>query len=254
MFQLNNKIWKIKNAYVLVTELSENERMIQEFAENARNVSPNDFVGERLYVYHKMNYIEPYKEFNELKKLQVAVKSATGMRANFKGIVAIDVQEWLGHFKEEYFLVTLKFFYDQLQHGWRYVFTLGNNDREDCKDIVLLLARYFKPYIVEVTPFGCEGILEKYVQKYMEETGKVFTRDTQKKFVTLLLSIQDNELKDLELIKNIVNDIAESTNKKIIGSRELKMYLTQGDSLVNLLMPSLVNSVEKEGVRNEWNK
>ena len=75
MFQLTNKIWKTRNAYVLVSEINENERLIQELADEFRYLSPNDFAGEKRYVYYKMNYVEPYKEFNELKKLQIAVKT-----------------------------------------------------------------------------------------------------------------------------------------------------------------------------------
>lgn len=251
MFQFNNRIWKVKNTYVLVTELSENERIIQEFATSFKNLNPDDFDGEKAYVYHKMNYVEPYKDFYELKKLQVAVKAATGMRANFKGIIAIDVKEWMGHLKEDYFLVTLKFLYDQLQYGWRYVFTIGNQDKACSKDLIMLLARYFKPYIVEVTPFSCEHMLEDYIQNYMEEAGKAFSLDAQRKFVSILLNMQDDELKDLEIIKNIVKDIADSTNKKVIGHRELKTYLSQADNLMNLLMPSLEIGAKRGGVRNE---
>ena len=71
MFQFSNRIWKVKNAYVLVTELYENERIIQELAESFSVLSPNDFEGERTYVYHKMNYVEPYIDFYELKKQQI---------------------------------------------------------------------------------------------------------------------------------------------------------------------------------------
>ena len=251
MFQLTNKIWKTRNAYVLVSEINENERLIQELADEFRYLSPNDFAGEKRYVYYKMNYVEPFKEFNELKKLQIAVKTVTGMRANFKGIVAIDVQEWMSHFKEDYFLITLKFLHDQLQNGWRYVFTVGNRDKLECKQLIVILARYFKPYVIEITPFNSKYLLQDYVMRYLAEVGKDFSLDTHRKFVNLLLEVKDEELKDLEIVRNIVRDIADSTNKKLIGTREFKAYLMQSDSLMTLLVPDLRFEMEKGGLRNE---
>mgnify|MGYP003317310147 CR=1 FL=1 len=59
------------------------------------------------------------------------------------------------------------------------------------------------------------------------------------------------QLKDLEIVRNIVRDIADSTNKKLIGTREFKAYLLQSDSLMNLLVPGLRFEMEKGGLRNE---
>ena len=251
MFQLNKKMWIVKNAYVLVTGLQENERILQEVAKEIQYIAPEDFAGEKIYVYHKMNYVEPYEKFDEIKKLQTVIKNATGLRANFKGIVAIDVQEWLDHLKDEYFLITLKFLYDHLQFGWHYIFTVGNKDKTSAMKFVLLLARYFKPYIIEMAPFGNQAFLEEYAQRYMEDTGKTFALDTLKKFVRLLGAMDEDELKDLEIVKNIIRDIADSTNKKVIGNRELKTYLAQGDSLMNLLLPMLKMESDRGGMRND---
>lgn len=250
MFQMTAKVWKMKTAYVFVTEMRENERLVQKFATGCHMMCPEDFAGEKLYVYHRLNYVQPCDDFLELKKLQSAIKGVTGLRANFRGIVALDVQEWLGHLNEEYFIIALKFLHDHMHHGWRYVFTVGDGGAGETRRLMVLLARYFNPCIVEATPFRDAECLEVHIAEYIGLAEKRFDADTRRKFAELLVSSRNENIRDLEVVRNIVFDVAGSTNAKVIGNRELRNYLAQPLCLMNLLCPRNIEKTRRGGKCN----
>lgn len=79
---------------------------------------------EQFSVYYRMPYIPIFeKDFNELKKLQVAIREKDFYEEN-NIVVAIDFTEWIGHENDSYFISTIRFLHDH-KDKWKYLFVLN---------------------------------------------------------------------------------------------------------------------------------
>ena len=97
---------------VVSTDLTEAESLIKILAEEEKKRTPQAFAGNEPCVYFKLPYVPPCDPFKELRRLILRIRENTGLRANFRGVVAIEVSDWIGHEREEYFTVLLKYLYD----------------------------------------------------------------------------------------------------------------------------------------------
>ena len=72
-----------------------------------------EFSGDVRYLEFMLNYCKPGEEFTEIRRLIDEISAAKGFRRDFKGIVHIQIDGWLGHQEESYFLD----FLDYLAHN-----------------------------------------------------------------------------------------------------------------------------------------
>lgn len=102
------------------TDLTEPEALVERLAEQAFQKHPERFRGRQPYAFCRVRYVPPCERFPELRRLILCVKEVTGLRAEFRGIMAAEVSEWLGREEEEYFTVLLKYLYDHrdIWQGW----------------------------------------------------------------------------------------------------------------------------------------
>ena len=88
------------------TDLTEPEALVERLAEQAFQKHPERFRGRQPYAFCRVRYVPPCERFPELRRLILCVKEVTGLRAEFRGIMAAEVSEWLGREEEEYFTAT----------------------------------------------------------------------------------------------------------------------------------------------------
>lgn len=135
------------------TDLSEAESLVRELAEEEKNREPREFAGMTSCVYFKMPYVQPCDSFRELRRLILRVRENTGLRADFKGIVAIEATEWLGHEKDAYFTVLLKYLYDH-RDTWRAAFILNHATPAQFQRFTSACACYVTPRMFDVRVFS----------------------------------------------------------------------------------------------------
>lgn len=68
-----------------------------------------DFYGDVFYFEFYLNYCMPDAVFMEIQRLMGEVKSAAGFRNHFKGIVHININEWIEHEEEKHFAEFLSY-------------------------------------------------------------------------------------------------------------------------------------------------
>ena len=76
--------------------------LLAEFLSERRNLL--EFYGDVKYFEFMLNYCRPEEPFTEITRLMSQVNVAAGFRNEYKGILFIDVDEWLGHFNEKHFI------------------------------------------------------------------------------------------------------------------------------------------------------
>ena len=119
---------------------------MERLAEQAFQKHPERFRGRQPYAFCRVRYVPPCERFPELRRLILCVKEVTGLRAEFRGIMAAEVSEWLGREEEEYFTVLLKYLYDHrdIWQGWLVV--------RNCPE--RQMARFLSACALYLTPQG----------------------------------------------------------------------------------------------------
>lgn len=87
-----------------------------------------DFYGDVRSIQFMLNYAAAGTDFDEMLRFMQEIKHAAGFRNQFKGIVHVDVSEWLGHSEEKHFIEFLNYLADN-SGDWMIVLTVRNNPK-----------------------------------------------------------------------------------------------------------------------------
>lgn len=89
---------------------------------------PEKFEGNRDFFDFELRYAAPFeKNFCELKRLQGTAAEAAGRRAEFKGYIVINLNEWLTHHEDNYLNKALHFLADMNDY-WKYIFLISSQN------------------------------------------------------------------------------------------------------------------------------
>jgi len=228
------EFWNTKNTFILLSGLVENELILKLLGHKLSQRYPRDFAGETAIVYCKVGYVSPFDKFVEIKKIISAVNSKTGLRKEFKGIVALDLKEWLDHYEDEYLTILLKFLHDKLEDGWKYVFTFGSANEYEIKPLLRLIARYLNPLVMSYYPLRDKDLINTMIKG----AGRGKNIHIEEKAINRLmdgLNMEFEKTLDVESIRNILIDMIGRSNKETITIKDVESYMDDKYSLLNLL-------------------
>lgn len=148
-----------------------------------------DFYGDTKYFEFLLEYCQPNMPLTELTRLIREVNCAAGFRSEYRGVLALDITLWNGHFEELYFHRILEYL-SSVDDYVCVIFIAENFSDEDMHKIENILSSFFRirrvtllyPSVDQLTNY-LECKLSKYGLK-LEENAKV------------LLSESINELKE----------------------------------------------------------
>lgn len=97
---------------------------------------PEKFEGNKDFFDFELRYIAPFdKNFCELKRLQGTAAEAAGRRAEFKGYIVINLNEWITHHEDDYLNKALHFLADMNDY-WKYIFLINDMNVKAAKELV----------------------------------------------------------------------------------------------------------------------
>ena len=110
-----------------------------------------------------LHYCSPHSDFPELIRLMNAVRSAAGFRNHFRGIVHININEWVGHHEEPCFAELLDYLSEN-SRNWLIVLSVENDPKRK-QDIELLrsvAAMFLRLESVTIKLPGAEYYLDMF--------------------------------------------------------------------------------------------
>ena len=239
---------------VLVTEMNDNDQIVRCMAKQAHADNPELFEGNVPFVYYKMKYVPPYERFGELKHLILRIRNATGLRSEFKGIVAIDLFEWLGREDEEYFEITLKFLYDH-RHIWKYIFTFKDAELEKTRPAFEASVHYFRAMAIDKCLFNHRDELEKYLRGAFEKNGAKCDESAMQMLAGVFSDKGAKNLKSYEKMDMVVRDIADNFPNGTVSGKTLAKKLGENRLALNMLLEKdMITKIMTEGEKSEYEK
>lgn len=220
---------------IITTDLVETEALIKALAEEEKKRTPHAFAGKEACVYFKLPYIPPCDTFKELRRLILRIQENTGLRANFKGVIAIEVSDWLGHAREEYFTVLLKYLYDH-RSLWRLALVLNNCPPAQVTRFVSHCARFITPRLFPVNLFSEPDTLCRLIQYTFARQNSHIPQEAAARMAVALAQPELQDSRSLALIERVAGEIISRTKvSKAITADLVRGYLLDPGSTLTML-------------------
>jgi hypothetical protein len=141
------------------------------------------FYGNVRYFEFELQYCSPEKPFGEISRFVEVLNEAKGFRNEYRGIVYLDVDDWVGHCSEPYFKAFMEYVSDN-GDGWLVVFSVSDEHSENAERMeafmhsILHLERVVieRPNVDEFAEYAQE-MLNKY-NISMDDASCRVIRDT----------------------------------------------------------------------------
>lgn len=128
-----------------------------------------EFYGNVKYFEYYLEYVPDKTNFHEIQKLAEKIRDAAGFRSEYKGLLSIELGEWVGHFHEENFINLLKFL-ATMDNDIMFIFNIHNYDPEAVEQLMKILVLFFRIEVIEMTLPDSEE-LGMYIKNDIQEYG-----------------------------------------------------------------------------------
>lgn len=141
--------------------------LLTNYLDEAENMV--EFYGNVKYFEYYLEYVPDKTNFHEIQKLAEKIRDAAGFRSEYKGLLSIELGEWVGHFHEENFINLLKFL-ATMDNDIMFIFNIHNYDPEAVEQLMKILVLFFRIEVIEMTLPDSEE-LGAYIKNDIQEYG-----------------------------------------------------------------------------------
>ena len=165
-----------------------------------------EFSGEVPFFEFSFEYCHPQEHFEELSRFQTRLEQAAGFRSHYKGIVCIELNEWLGHLKEKYFKVFFEFL-EVLSNSVLLVFSLSKGTGIQKREMEQFLAMSFRLEVVHLTMPTAEEYAD-YMMNALRRYGFSLSEEVEQFLIDSIGELRNNPYFDgYKSIKRMLQDI-----------------------------------------------
>ncbi len=141
--------------------------LLTNYLDEAENMV--EFYGNVKYFEYYLEYVPDKANFHEIQKLAEKIRDAAGFRSEYKGLLSIELGEWVGHFHEENFINLLKFL-ATMDNDIMFIFNIHNYDPEAVEQLMKILVLFFRIEVIEMSLPDSEE-LGAYIKNDIQEYG-----------------------------------------------------------------------------------
>lgn len=181
----------------------------------------------RTVIHQKLCYTPMYQDFMELKKLQLKLRSSAAAMGR-KVCAVLDISEWIGHEKEDYFTIMLKYLHDK-RDRMSYVFTVGKADEKQAMDIFFRLRCFLSGTMKKDETLLDGAALTEYLE------GQCVERDAAGVLSELLMKEEMKQMRSLPVINSICREMRISSRTGRVSLLTVRKYLEGSQNIVSLI-------------------
>ena len=194
-----------------------------------------DFYGDVRYFEYYLSYCHPHEKFDEIVRFMDEVKSAAGFRSEYRGIIFIHIDEWLGHAEEKYFKSFLEYLADN-SDGWLIVFSVdGGGDEEEISHLRSLVSAFLRIEQVSIAPPTSLALLQ-YLEERIALFGLSLDEGARELLSGTIDTIRDMKLFDgFKTVKMLGYDIVYSVYsdsgdvKGVLDAESVRRFASDGE-------------------------
>ncbi len=217
--------------------------LLAEFLSERRNLL--EFYGDVKYFEFMLNYCRPEEPFTEITRLMSQVNVAAGFRNEYKGILFIDVDEWLGHFNEKHFISFLEYLSDN-SDDWMVVLSVLGGKKQQARDMETVLSAFLRIETITVEEPTTPELLY-YFEHLLERYGFSLSEDGRELVVKTVEKLKKNEYFDgYKTTKRFCQDVVYTVyasgvpQNTVLDSAALERFAPDG-AYANRTAPKLTD-------------
>lgn len=128
-----------------------------------------DFYGDVRYFEFMLGYCKRDEVFTELQRLTDEIRNAAGFRNEYRGIIHIDVNEWLRHLDDLYFASFMEFLSSN-RDNWLVILSAYSDKEEEIKKLEAVVSMYLRIETVTIGLPKTESLVA-FVEKELKDYG-----------------------------------------------------------------------------------
>lgn len=168
-----------------------------------------DFYGDVKFFEFLLSYCSPREPFSELRRLMDEVYNAAGFRSEFRGIIHIDINEWLDHYEEPHFISLMEYLSSN-SDNWLIVLTVYTENEEKLHNLISFLSMYLRIETMTLALPKTEDLFY-YIENQLSQYGLTLADDAKKLLHDSIETIRKNKYFDgFKSIKMLCQDIVYS--------------------------------------------
>lgn len=182
-------------------------KLLTSYLEASENLV--DFYGNvRCFEYY-LEYAPDKASFHEIEKMAEKIRDAAGFRSEYRGLVSIDLIEWVGHFHEENFINFLKFL-ATMDDDILYIFNIHNYDHKSVEQLMNLLVLFFRLEVINMKLPDSEQ-LAVYIKDEIAGYGLNLDADAEAMVVASVNKLREDQyFAGYEMLDRLAEDIVYS--------------------------------------------
>lgn len=166
-----------------------------------------NFSGDVKSFSFLLNYCEPCEDFSEIRRFMAEIDNAAGFRRNYRGIVLIDVDEWLGHFEEKHFICFMEYLSDH-REDWLIVLSVSDGESDRIQNMEAFVSSFIRIERLTIARPTVADLL-KYAKDFLQEYDLALSADAERLLSESIEELSENKYFDgYRSIKMLCEDIA----------------------------------------------
>ncbi len=168
-----------------------------------------EFYGNVKHFDYYLEYNSDSNKLHEIQKLSEKVRDAAGFRSEYRGLVSVDLDEWVGHFHEENFINILKFM-ATLDDDIMFIFNIHKYDQSSVEQLMGLLVLFFRLEVIEMNLPDSEELCA-YITKEISEYGLNLDEEAQSMVIATVNTLrEDDYFAGYDMLDRLAADIVYS--------------------------------------------
>lgn len=204
------------------------------------------FYGDVKFFEFKLEYCRPDSEFKELYRLIESAQKAAGFRSEYKGIVRINIDEWVGHHNEKHFLDFLTFLQINTAY-WLIVLTVSTHkEGNETKEMEAVVSMYLRTERIKIDLPDNRGLVE-YAEEYLDNYGFELDESAEKLLERSIEVLRKNKyFYGYHTIRDMCNDIVYSLfSKELVEDKVINAEMLSGFSADSEYIKRTVMKIKK---------
>ncbi len=183
-------------------------KLLSDFLAEKENLL--DFYGDVRYFEYYLSYCSPHEKFTEIVRFMDEVECAAGFRSEYRGIIFVHIDEWLGHCEERYFINFLEYLADN-SDGWLIVFSVdGSADEAELSRLRSVVSAFLRIESISIAPPTSKMLLQ-YLEERIAVCGLTLDEGAREVLSQSIDLIKETKLFDgFKTVKMMGYDIAYS--------------------------------------------
>lgn len=227
--------------------------LMSEYLASQKNLM--EFYGDVKFFEFYLNYCSPNTSFTELSRLMDEIQNAAGFRSEYRGVVYINICEWLDHFEEKHFVSFMEYL-STYSDKWLVVLGIYPAKKEKIQKLKTFVSMYLRIETVTLT-FPKTEDLFVFIEDSLNEYGLSLEADGKKMLFDTIEKMRNSKYFDgyrtiVMLCQDIVYDFfsKESVEDLSLDAEMLSKFSVDSEYITNMIANyeriSRIGFVDKE--------